>query len=235
MEYEYQVCLSFAGEQREYVQEVYDSLKERNIKAFYDKEFETELWGSNLIEVFHNIYKKNAKYCVMFISKEYKEKAWTHFERISALERQIYANEAYILPVRFDNTELPGLSEGVLYLNANELTPQEIADRIINKLGIEVSSEMSEFDLKEYINKVYKKIKIILEEANYKQDIEIRNSKIIIFSLRDEKEYCHLMLEISGVNKLIVTNIDFFHLSFTEKTVTEKELYDLINDNIRNI
>lgn len=234
MDYEFQVCLSFAGEQREYVWQVYEELEKRNIKAFYDKNFEVELWGSNLIEVFHNIYKKKAKYCVMFISKEYKEKAWTHFERISALERQIYSNEAYILPVRFDDTELPGLSEGILYLNANELSPQEIAERIIKKLGIDISSENLEFNVVDYVKKLYQKIKSMLEEADYNQCIKIKNSSILLFTLKDEKEYCHLLLEVVGFNKINITNIDFFRFSIAQETVTEKELISLIADVIRN-
>jgi len=45
----------------------------------------------------------------MFISKEYAEKPWTKHERRSDLSRALEEDE-YVLPARFDDTELPGLA-----------------------------------------------------------------------------------------------------------------------------
>lgn len=232
MEYEYQVCLSFAGEQRDYVSAVNEALIKLKIKAFYDKNLETKLWGSNLIEVFHNVYKKKAKYCVMFISKEYKEKAWTHFERISALERQIYSDEAYILPVRFDDTELPGLSEGILYLNANEMSPQEIACKIAAKIDENITPDILCFDILDYTKSIYEKVSSLLKEVGYHQSIKIIGTEIFFFTVEGEKEISHLLLRTLEPNKIIVKNIDFFCYSITEKIVTEIELYQLIKNKL---
>lgn len=136
MKYQYDVCLSFASEQVSYVELVYEKLKRNNIKVFFDRssDIETELWGSNLLEHFYNVYKKQSQYCVMFISKEYANKAWTRFERRSALERAFEEDEIYILPVRFDKTELPGFHKVTKYINANEKSPEELGNIIINKI-----------------------------------------------------------------------------------------------------
>ena len=45
MKYKYEVTLSFAGEDREYVEEVAKVLKENNVSVFYDKFEEVNLWG----------------------------------------------------------------------------------------------------------------------------------------------------------------------------------------------
>lgn len=49
---EFDVCFSFAGEQREYVEKTYEACRKLGIKVFYDKAVETQIWGKNLIEVF---------------------------------------------------------------------------------------------------------------------------------------------------------------------------------------
>ena len=46
--YDYDVCLSFAGENRAYVEEVASDLFARGIRVFYDKYEEVELWGKDL-------------------------------------------------------------------------------------------------------------------------------------------------------------------------------------------
>ncbi len=47
-EFDYDVTLSFAGEDRPYVEQVAHSLRELGIKVFYDKYYEADLWGKNL-------------------------------------------------------------------------------------------------------------------------------------------------------------------------------------------
>lgn len=72
----YEVVLSFAGEQRDYVEKVAKFLRNNNVKVFYDNfdDVKTYLWGKELPETFEGIYGGNARYCVMFTSKEYVER-----------------------------------------------------------------------------------------------------------------------------------------------------------------
>ena len=72
----------------------------------------------------------------MFISKEYVEKAWTRHERRSALSRMIEDDREYVLPVRFDDTYVPGLPEDMIFLYANQLTPAELSVMVAEKLGV---------------------------------------------------------------------------------------------------
>ncbi len=44
----YHVALSFAGEDRKYVEEVANELRSKGVKVFYDKFEETKLWGKDL-------------------------------------------------------------------------------------------------------------------------------------------------------------------------------------------
>jgi hypothetical protein len=130
----YDIALSFAGENRPYVEEVADRLKAAAVSVFYDKFEGANLWGKNLIEHLAEIYA-NSRFVVMFISKEYVEKAWTTHERRHAQARALFAQEEYILPTRFDDTEVPGMTNTVAFQDLRHTTPGQLVELILAKLG----------------------------------------------------------------------------------------------------
>lgn len=132
----FQVALSFAGEQRAYVREVAKALAAKHIAVFYDEFQANALWGKDGAQHFHQIYSRDTQYVVMFISADYVAKAWTRQERRSAISRQMKDDAEYILPVRFDNTEVPGLPDTLQYLVADRFTPAQLAVEIAKKIGV---------------------------------------------------------------------------------------------------
>jgi hypothetical protein len=66
---EYDVCLSFAGEQRPYVEKVADALLASGLRVFYDGCETASLWGKDLYEHLDSIYSNAARYCVLFVSQ----------------------------------------------------------------------------------------------------------------------------------------------------------------------
>ncbi len=132
--FDYDVVLSFAGEDRKYVEQVATNLLYSEIRVFYDKFSSVDSWGKDLYIHFDEIYRKKARFCVMFLSENYAKKLWTNHERRSAQARAFEEKEEYILPVRFDNTEIPGIVTTIGYINANKYTPKELADMIKEKL-----------------------------------------------------------------------------------------------------
>jgi hypothetical protein len=71
----------------------------------------------------------------MFISTDYAKKEWTIHERRSALARAINESGDYVLPARFDDTELPGLRPTVGYLDLRQIAPQTLVEFVLKKLG----------------------------------------------------------------------------------------------------
>ena len=132
--FEYDVALSFAGEDRLYVEEVAKYLKEKGIKVFYDDYEKTGLWGKDLYVYLDEVYQKKARYCVMFLSCHYAEKLWTNHERKSAQARAFIEKGEYILPARFDNTEIPGISPTIGYIDLRSLEPDKFGKLIMEKL-----------------------------------------------------------------------------------------------------
>ncbi len=133
-QFPYDVALSYASEQRNYVKRVYGRLLELDIETFYDEGDVATMWGEDLVEYLENVYRVWARFCVVFVSRDYVEKPWPRFEAQSALARAVEEKGAYVLPVRFDRTKLPGLRPSISYISAKRYPPERVAEFIRKKL-----------------------------------------------------------------------------------------------------
>jgi hypothetical protein len=70
----------------------------------------------------------------MFISDAYSKKLWTNHERKAMQSKAFQENNEYILPARFDDTEVPGLLHTVAYISLKDKSPNEFAEIIEKKL-----------------------------------------------------------------------------------------------------
>lgn len=134
---QYEVAISFAGEQRAYAEALARHLSQYGIAHFYDADNEAHLWGKNLAEEFHGIYTSKTRYVLMIVSKEYVEKQWCRHERRSAISEGLKREEEFILPICFDGTwPPPGMPASVSYIDGAQKKPAEISALIAEKLGI---------------------------------------------------------------------------------------------------
>jgi hypothetical protein len=133
---EYDVALSYASEDRDYVEEVAAALKQKGITFFYDRDENqaVDLWGKNLYQHLTEVYSKRARYTVVFISQHYAKKRWTSHEIESAQARAFIENREYVLPARFDDTEIPGLLPTVAYVALKDISPVRLAEMIARKV-----------------------------------------------------------------------------------------------------
>ena len=133
--FDFDVTLSFAEEDRPFVARVARILRKKGLNLFYDKYALIDSWGLNLYDHLDDVYRKRARYCVIFISEHYRKKLWTQHERESAQARAFLKNETYILPFRMDATDLPGLKDTTSYLTINEFDEKQLAAAIIKKVA----------------------------------------------------------------------------------------------------
>ena len=131
----YEAALSFAGEQREYVQRVAAGLETAGVPYFYDERAAIAMWGEDLVIYLDRVYRRGSRFVVVFVSAAYATKVWPRAEFRSALAGAIEEKGPYILPVRFDDTELPGLLPTVGYLDARRTPREGIAAALLEKLG----------------------------------------------------------------------------------------------------
>jgi hypothetical protein len=132
---DFHVALSFAGEDRAYVEEVAMTLRKMGLRVFYDKYEVVSLWGKDLYSHLIEIYFQRARYTVMFISKHYKRKLWANHERRAAQARAFQEHQEYVLPVRFDRTQIPGILPTTGYISLKDYSPVEFARLVKQKVG----------------------------------------------------------------------------------------------------
>ncbi len=140
----YEIAISYASEDREYVSSVAAGLKEAGIRVYFDQFARVDDWAKDLGERLLEIYFNEAKFCLMFISKHYVNKVFPTFERQNAIARQIVQRGTYILPVRFDDSIVPGLNPSIIYLDARSIDSISLVQIIGQKLRPYVNIQLLE-------------------------------------------------------------------------------------------
>lgn len=132
----YDVAFSFAGTERPQAEELARLARNAGLVVFYDNFYPEQLWGKNLVDHFDRIYRKESRFCVMFLSREYAERMWTSHERRSATARALQekGNE-YILPIKVDDIDIDGMPPTIGYVSLKERSISEIADLLIQKVN----------------------------------------------------------------------------------------------------
>jgi len=131
---EYDIAISFAGEDREIAESIAKKLKSNGIKVFYDSYEKATLWGKDLYDHLNDVYKNKAKFCLMIISNNYRDKQWTDHERKAAQARAFSQNKEYILPLKLDDTEIPGINETIGYVDYRQSNSDEVVNLLKDKL-----------------------------------------------------------------------------------------------------
>lgn len=131
----FDVAITVAGPEREFARALAQHLEAAGLAVFYDEFYPEHLWGQNLADAFDDIFRKKSRFCVMFVSRASADREWTNHERQSALARALKERgKAYVLPVRVDDTELPGLPSTIGWLSLRELGIDKIARLLVIKV-----------------------------------------------------------------------------------------------------
>lgn len=136
----FRVALSFPGERRFFVEQVAVRLADtlgREL-VLYDRFFEAEFARPGLASYLQNLYHEEADLIVAFLGADYERKEWCGLEwrAIEDLIKQKKLDN--IMLIRFDATAVSGLfsTDGCLW--AEKKSPEEVTDRILERLKISV-------------------------------------------------------------------------------------------------
>jgi hypothetical protein len=116
------------------VEQVATALKVRRVRCFYDADRQVELWGRHLAEELPRIYAKESSAVIVFVSADYADGGWTRLERRAAFSQAVAEAGVYVLPARFDDSELPGLLDDMVSVDLRRYTPEQFADLVAAKL-----------------------------------------------------------------------------------------------------
>ncbi|MBX9637266.1 MAG: TIR domain-containing protein [Nitrosomonas sp.] len=134
----FQVALSFPGEYRDYVSQVAEVLAKSlgKDRVFYDQWYTAELAQPDMDTLLQSFYHKHAELVVPFLCADYERKEWCGLEwrAIRDLIKQRQSKD--IMPMRFDNAEIPGFYSIDGYVDLNDLAPQRAAELILQRLQL---------------------------------------------------------------------------------------------------
>lgn len=133
--FEYDVALSYALEDRAAAEDLARLLRDRDIRVFLDEYKPGDLWGKDVLNHLVNLYDRKARYCVLFISSHYPLQTWTDEDRASATEAALRDADEYILLLRLDDTERPGLGQAPGTLDLRQESLGSLAALLKGKLS----------------------------------------------------------------------------------------------------
>lgn len=141
MRKKYDVALTYAGEDRGYVERVAVECERLGVRVFYDRSLTHHLWGNDLNVDCLNAYRHESSFVVAFISEYYLAKRWTkkEFEAArGAPEARIYD---YLLPARFGISESPGMPSDIADVDLRQISAEMLAEIIFQKVSAHRQSE----------------------------------------------------------------------------------------------
>ncbi|MEV4648341.1 toll/interleukin-1 receptor domain-containing protein [Saccharopolyspora sp. NPDC049357] len=149
----YDIAVSFAGEQRDYVEAVVGAAKDRGLKVFYDKDKGNEWWGRNFIREQRKVYGSQTRFFVPFISTEYLAKPIPMDEFSAVMMTAVKQGDEYVLPVLMGDVQVPPdlLHPHIGYLRSDDFTPEALAEQLVQKVGTATSAGQQPRDVGEVV------------------------------------------------------------------------------------
>ncbi len=141
--YDYDIALSFSGNDREYAELLADHLKRDELAVFYDRAEQADLWGRNLQTHLAELYRIRARFCIVLVSKHYVTSRWTQVELEAALAREFELREPYILPLQLDDTRLEQLLSTKGYIDTRQFPIEDIVELVKQKIAALLSHKAS--------------------------------------------------------------------------------------------
>jgi hypothetical protein len=131
------VALSFPGEVRGIVQPVASELASilGRSSVFYDTWYKAELARPNLDTYLQDIYANQSLLIAIFLARGYETKEWCGLEWRAIRELIKKRRDDHVMPIRLDDTDIPGLFSLDGYVDAQPITPPETAQLIIERLN----------------------------------------------------------------------------------------------------
>ena len=145
----YDVAVSYASEQRPYVERFVARLQSQKMRVYYDRNAQAKMVGKILDQELHRIYLQESNCCILFLSNAYVEKPVTRYESqiilsenlfvekpVTRYESQIILSENlfkenFMYIFKFDDVTLPGLNRNFVYSSAAEFPEPEAYSNFI--------------------------------------------------------------------------------------------------------
>lgn len=113
-DFEWDVAISFAGENRVLADFVDQQLRELDISVFYDRNYEDNYLGGLWSRQFLDIFVHKSRLVVAILDKHHKDKVWPTFERDCFSAR---VEQGEVIPIVLDDTVFPGIPKDLVSIH----------------------------------------------------------------------------------------------------------------------
>ncbi len=134
----FRIAFSFAGEQRDFVEQVAALLAERFGEAaiLYDKYYEAEFARARLGRHLPKLYHEQSELVVVVICRDYPNKEWCGLEWDAIFDLLKQRREGEVMLSRFDHATIEGLYSDAGYVELDDKTPEQAARLILERLAV---------------------------------------------------------------------------------------------------
>lgn len=145
-DWQYEIGISFAGEQRSLAKSLADKFEANDVSVFYDEY--ADLIGRDLEDELSSVYGEMTRFIVVLISNEYVRKTWPAFERAVWATR---VKDGRIIPIFIDDVILKEVSTSIGRIDFRAV--RQLLDGKINQ---------SEYD--DHLEILYSRCNAVLED-----------------------------------------------------------------------
>ncbi len=134
----FRVAFSFAGEKREFVEQVAGilALSFGEAAILYDKYHEAEFARYDLGIYLPKLYGEQSELLVPVLCPNYDQKRWTGWEWLHIYGLLTKAEGGRVMPCRFEYANADGLSPAAGFIEFDQKTPAETATLILERLAL---------------------------------------------------------------------------------------------------
>jgi len=134
--YEFDIAISFAGENRDLARYITESLEMLDIHTFYDEMFEANFLGKTWSTQFQEIFGEQSRFVLCILDEHHAKKIWPTFEREHFTPR---IPDESVIPVFLDETKFVGIPQDLIgmrfkYDPGDPAWRKRVDDEIIVKL-----------------------------------------------------------------------------------------------------
>jgi hypothetical protein len=140
-EVEYDIAVSFAGENRELARYIAESLEKVDVHVFFDEMYEANFLGKAWSKEFARVFSSASRFVLCILDAHHHRKIWPTFEREVFVPR--VADET-VIPVFLDQTKFAGIPQDIVGIhfkfdtsdaNWQSQAYEKILSRVIDRLS----------------------------------------------------------------------------------------------------
>jgi len=232
MKKEFDIAVSYASEQREYVEKFVNFMEKKKLKVYFDRKEQARMQGKLLHEELAEIYSQNSMTRIIFLSNEYVNKPYTKFEAEIILAENVH--EKYKMFIfKFDDVSLPGLNRNMIYSTIREYNDAKEYAKLIYASIKNIRYKKKNENLYQYFNfLIFNKLKLFIKNIPEMQIIKETQKLTSIYRIIKDSNLL-LYFQVCKAIEREILYLWLYKMEPMEKNGSYNGLVSIENDHMR--